>query len=121
MATNYAKMADFLTIYIEEAHPNEGWSFKSNSFPMSYHKSIDERLAAANVLRESMEFIPGALAVDCMTDDANKAYGGLYERLYVVKDGRVLYQGKRGPLGYSLKEVDQWLLAYSQCAMQKAR
>ena len=49
-----------------------------------------------------------------MGDEANYVYGGLYERLYVVLNGRVVFAGERGPAGYDVTEVEDWLSAYRQ-------
>ena len=43
--------------------------------------------------------------VDTMTDACNKAYGGKPERLVVIQDGIVTYEGKQGPMGYDPEEV----------------
>lgn len=49
------------------------------------------------------------VTVDTMSNMANTDYGGLFERLYVLKNGRIVYQGDRGPVGYKLEEVEAWL------------
>ena len=114
-------MADFLTIYIEESHaanPNHANKTR-DKYSIEAHRSIDDRLTAARILSESRDSIPGAIAVDTLTDDANRAYGGLYERLYVVLDGRVVYAGGRGPHGYRVDEVQHWLQRYSDILTDK--
>lgn len=40
-----------------------------------------------------------------MWNAANAAYGATPERLYIIKDGIILYQGGMGPFGYDLAEV----------------
>eukprot|EP00052_Salpingoeca_macrocollata_P034522 m.11763 g.11763 ORF g.11763 m.11763 type:complete len:66 (+) comp6581_c0_seq1:733-930(+) len=47
--------------------------------------------------------------VDTMSDAANKAYAALFERLYLLKDGVVMFQGGKGPDGYFLSDVEEWL------------
>jgi len=44
-----------------------------------------------------------------MLNTANVAYGATPERLYIIKDGRILYQGGVGPFGYDLNVVSRCL------------
>lgn len=112
LAANFSAVSDFLMVYIEEAHPADGWSFKDN-YHIKSHRSADERIAAANIL--ASRGIGGLKVVaDAMTDDANRAYGGLFERLYIVQNSTVVYQGQRGPHGFKVAEVENWLVNYNQ-------
>ena len=111
MASKFATIADFLTIYIEEAHPNRGNQIVTKK--ITTHRTLKDRLVAAQILSEFLDSTPCSLAVDSMSDDANRAYGGLFERLCVVQDGRVAYLGQRGPMGYKLEEVQHWLEIYA--------
>ena len=52
------------------------------------------------------------IAVDKFDDEANKAYGGLFERLYIIQDGVVLYEGGVGPWFYNISEVREFLQRY---------
>ena len=48
--------------------------------------------------------------IDKGDDAVNKAYGGWPERLYVIgADGKVAYKGVRGPRGFKVAEVEDWL------------
>lgn len=111
VATNYGPHADFLTVYINEAHPVEGWSFKNN-IAISRHKNIDDRLAAARLLVDKRPPFP--IVVDGMSDDGNFAYGVLYERLYVIVDGKIVFQGGRGPRHYYIEDVERWLREFTE-------
>jgi hypothetical protein len=68
---------------------------------------LDERLDAARKLELLDPHCP--IVVDTMNDSANKAYGALYERLYIVIDGVIVYEGGRGPMWYKIEEVEGWL------------
>jgi hypothetical protein len=110
MASDRAPIADFLVVYIEEAHPTDGWAFKDNFVRVSRHRTIDDRIAAARIVASSAASVSSLTVVaDTMSDSANRAYGGLFERLYVIEDGLVAYQGERGPSGFRLDEVERWL------------
>jgi thyroxine 5-deiodinase len=49
------------------------------------------------------------LFVDAMDDAANLAYGALFERLYVIQDGKIVVQGGKGPSKYFVSDVSDWL------------
>lgn len=56
-----------------------------------------------------METLPGPLLVDNMKDEACKSYGSFPDRLYIILDGVVVFQGGVGPHGYLPKLVEAWL------------
>lgn len=101
-------VADFLTVYIEEAHPSDGWAFKNN-VTISRHQTLEQRCNAAKLMLDSVEFHNCAVMVDNMNDEANKAYAGKPLRLYIIKDKEIEYAGGIGPTFYNPKEVIQWL------------
>ena len=43
-----------------------------------------------------LETLPGPLLVDNMQNEASKTYGSFPDRLYIVLDGIVVYQVRRG-------------------------
>jgi len=99
----FSDVADFVTIYIEEAHAIDGWFFAGNQYKIMNHRSLEDRLDAATMLLEQELHTP--VWVDTMTDACNKAYGGKPERLVVIQNGIVVYEGKKGPMGYRTEEV----------------
>ena len=116
MAADNADVADFVVVYIEEAHPIDGWAFPDN-IRIGRHRTLEDRLtAAARLLAATAASLPDNVSVvaDTMSDELNVAYGGLYERLYVIHRGTVAYQGERGPLGFRPGEVDSWLTMYRE-------
>jgi hypothetical protein len=48
--------------------------------------------------------------VDYMTNTAGIAYSGFPERLFVVLDGVVMYEGECGPYGYDLDAAKKVLV-----------
>lgn len=69
---------------------------------------MEERCAAAKLLQPHCPAeVP--VVVDTMCNAANAAYGAIPERLYVIKDGVILYQGGVGPFAYNLTEVNSCL------------
>jgi thyroxine 5-deiodinase len=109
--------AHFLTIYIEEAHARDEWYFKESRVTTEFkaeiavHKSIEERLAAAQMFRDRTQVNELELVVDSMKGEVVSRYGAWPERLYIIVDGVVVYKGGIGPFDYRLDEVRAWLTA----------
>ena len=99
---------DFLVVYIEEAHPTDEWYFDSNSYKIEQPKALKERIAAAKMFADDTQ-VDCPVLVDGMNNEANALYGALPERLYVVCDGKVAYEGGRGPFFYNLDEMSKAL------------
>jgi hypothetical protein len=76
--------------------------------PIYNHKSLEDRLEAARRLQTEIDY-PGEIVCDSMKNEAAKRYRGMPQRLYIVQDGFVVYHGGKGPFGYNLKEVEDWL------------
>jgi len=112
---NFSDVADFVTIYIAEAHPAERGHFRvggdGGNYDIDTHNNIADRLNAAETLQqEAGDALEGCkILVDPMDDRSNKAYASLPERLYVVQDGQVVYQGGLGPFDYRIGDVENFL------------
>lgn len=102
------KGATFLTVYTQEAHPTESGDYIDYFLPINKHKTLEERLSAANELMK-LETLPGPLLVDNMSNESSRAFGSFPDRLYIVLDGKIVYMGGVGPHGYNTFEVEKWL------------
>ncbi|MBT8484411.1 MAG: hypothetical protein KJO43_02460 [Phycisphaerae bacterium] len=112
MRTRFADHADFLTIYIKEAHPEDEWQMGVNEDEgVCYMQptTLAERVAiAGDFVRETDFEIP--LVVDGMDNAAEMAFAAWPERLYVIgEDGRVAYKGGMGPMDFDPDELESWL------------
>ena len=98
----------FFIVYIREAHPEDGWVLADNlreEIALADPTSLEERAAAADacVLRLRTR-IP--VLLDDVDDAVALAYGGWPDRLYLIgRDGRVAFQGERGPDGFKPEEL----------------
>lgn len=99
---DFGSAADFLIIYIEEAHASDGWAFKNN-VDIKQHRNLQDRLWAAHLLLARSPQCP--VVVDTMQNQSSQQYAALPERLYVLQGGRILYKGKPGPWNYNPEEV----------------
>jgi hypothetical protein len=115
----YGDRVQFLSIYIREAHPVDGWwlggglsgllMFKirmSRAATDVYDpKTIEERRAVAGRCEKSLRYGIRTY-VDHMDDWVNKAYAAWPTRLYLVGvDGKVAYAGGLGPWGFKPAEL----------------
>lgn len=105
--------ADFLFIYVREAHPTDGWVMKSNEkvgVAVAQPTTFEERSAVAQQCAAKLKpSIP--LLVDDVDDTVGNAYSGMPARLYVIDThGNVAYKSGRGPFGFKPEEMEQALL-----------
>uniref|UniRef100_A0A3P9JPS2 Iodothyronine deiodinase n=1 Tax=Oryzias latipes TaxID=8090 RepID=A0A3P9JPS2_ORYLA len=113
LVEDFSDVADFLLVYIDEAHPSDGWvapQMGPCSFSFRKHQNLEERMGAARQLTEHFSLPPQCqLVADCMDNNANVAYGVSNERVCIVHQRKIVYLGGKGPFFYNLKEVRQWL------------
>ncbi|MCL4119136.1 UNVERIFIED_CONTAM: hypothetical protein GTU68_020680, partial [Idotea baltica] len=64
-------------------------------------RTIEERIEAAQKLVAS-EPQDCPVVVDDISNQVNEAYAALPERLFIILDNVVVYQGEQGPLGYKV-------------------
>jgi len=111
---DYKDQADFLTIYVREAHPTDEWQMKSNikdDVCYAQPRNLADRLAIANDFTKRFNY-PVPFGVDDMNNAANDAYAAWPERLYIIDEtGRIAYRGGMGPFKYNPAEVRGWLAA----------
>uniref|UniRef100_A0A3B4Y2H8 Iodothyronine deiodinase n=1 Tax=Seriola lalandi dorsalis TaxID=1841481 RepID=A0A3B4Y2H8_SERLL len=106
LVKDFSDVADFLVVYIAEAHSTDGWAF-TNNIDINRHRSLEDRLSAAQILVQKEPLCP--VVVDEMNDVTAIKYGALPERLYVLQAGKVVYKGGMGPWGYNPMEVRSFL------------
>ena len=109
-------VAKFLTIYLEEAHATDEWwlptapgAFIGGKADIKQHKTMEERIFAANKFANDNNLIDIETICDSMLNEVNRFYQSLPERLYIVENGVVVYQGGLGPFDYKLGEIQDFL------------
>lgn len=112
ITADFRDIADFVVIYISEAHPSDGWAFKTD-FHVKQHRTIEERVQAAQLFQDASKLETPVL-VDCVDNEANQAYGALPIRLCIILNGRVEFVGGMGPTFYRTQEVRRWLTKWRE-------
>ena len=109
LSVRFSSCADFAAVYIEEAHPAEAPNFGGN-VQIDQHKTIKERVEASKMLEQFRQNKTDFnILVDLMQNKASKAYAALPERLYIIKDGVIIYEGGQGPFDCKLEDVEEFL------------
>lgn len=109
----HADLANFLMVYVREAHPSDGWAMKSNvrvGVEISQPTTLDERVAVAQTCAATLK-TSMPLLVDDIDDSVGNAYSGMPARLYIIdQQGKVAYKSGRGPFGFKPEEMEQALM-----------
>lgn len=114
----YEGRANFLMVYVREAHPTDGWAMESNTragVKVAQPRTFEERNAVAQQfctrLQPSMPVV-----VDELSDPVGHAYSGMPARLYVIDtEGKVAFKSGRGPFGFKPPELEQ---ALAMCLLE---
>ena len=116
----YHERVQFLTIYIREAHPVDGWWLGKGlmgklirryaprvALDVYDPQTIEERRKVAGECEQALQYDIHTY-VDEMDDAVNKAYAAAPTRLYLIGlDGKVVYAGGLGPWGFKPGELQK--------------
>jgi hypothetical protein len=108
MYHEYKARAEFLVVYILEAHASDVWQMEANvrqNVVFASPRNYDERSALAeSCVRKLNIDIPAV--IDNFDNAVERAYTAWPDRLYVIDtNGRVAYKSKAGPFGFHPEEV----------------
>lgn len=112
--SRYRSDIDFYCVYIQEAHPEDGWQVAMNlddEVVFDQPTNLDEREAIAQVCALRLN-----LAMPMLLDDMNNSvdtlFAALPERLYLLDEtGRVVFRTVVGSPGFDL---DAWETAIAE-------
>ena len=102
--------ADFITVYITEAHPLEEWTLKNNAYKLKQHTKLEDRIAAAEMLRDAGIACP--VVIDTMDNESVYDYASFPEALYIIEDGIVKLKCLGPYFPYSPTYVQKWIKGY---------
>jgi hypothetical protein len=113
----YKDRAEFLMVYIREAHPIDGWHMASNDrygVTLPQPKTFGERVEVAQTCRKTLG-VGMPLLVDPLDDRVGAVYSGMPSRLYLIdRQGKIAYKSGRGPFGFKPGELEQALILLLQ-------
>lgn len=108
----YAGAAEFVFIYIKEAHPSDEWQAESNlksDVVFNQPRTNAERIRLAQTFVSEMDIETPTL-VDDISNTANACYAAWPERIYVVDSaGKIVYKGGMGPFYFDPEDLDRFL------------
>ena len=113
----YKDRANFVMVYVREAHPTDGWRMESNdrvgaitAQPKSYEERADVAQKCGRLFN-----IGFPMLVDTIDDTVGARYSGMPGRLYVIdKSGKVAFKSGRGPYLFKPAELEQSLVLLLQ-------
>ena len=99
----YRNEVAFVVVYIREAHPEDGWvvidNREENIRVFDPTTGAERRRAVESCALRLPVRMP--VVIDGIEDGVAAAYGGWPDRLYLVgRDGRIAFQGDKGPFGF---------------------
>jgi len=104
----YGTDADFFMVYIQEAHPDDGWQMDTNYvdevvFNQPVTDSERAEIAQACIGRLA---IPIPVLLDTVSNEIDGLYAAVPSKLYVIDpSGDIAYRGGPGPWEF---DIDSW-------------
>ena len=108
----HREQADFLFVYIQEAHPSDGWQVDDNEkdkvvFPDPTTWNERRQRAQECVTRLGITM---PCVVDTMDNKVDTLYAAWPERIFVIdREGKIVYAGGQGPFGFKPTEAKKAL------------
>lgn len=116
MHWKYNDIAEFVLVYIREAHASDGPSPLQvrGEKPILAPKTLKDRCSIADRFMTKKKF-PYIVVADNIENTVDNDYEAFPDRIYVVDvEGNIAIQGAPGPTGFtgSIKRVKKWLINY---------
>jgi thiol-disulfide isomerase/thioredoxin len=113
----YRDRANFLMVYVREAHPTDGWRMESNdrlgvatSQPNTYGERAEVAQKCGRLLGLGFPML-----VDTIDDAVGARYSGMPGRFYLIdRNGKIAFKNGRGPYGFKPAELEQSLILLLQ-------
>jgi thiol-disulfide isomerase/thioredoxin len=109
----YKDRANFVMVYVREAHPTDGWRMESNDrfgVTTPQPRTYDERVEVAQKCGRILD-LAFPMLVDTIDDTVGARYSGMPGRLYLIdRQGKVAFKSGRGPYLFKPSELEQSLV-----------
>jgi Iodothyronine deiodinase len=110
--SEFSGKAEFLMVYIKEAHPEDEWQMDSNvegNVVFEQPKTFEARLDLAKTFVDRMDVDTPTL-VDDIRNTAMACYAAWPERIYVIdRKGRIQFKGGVGPFYFEPDALRSYL------------
>ena len=110
VVSEFDHCADFITVYITEAHPLEEWTLTDNAYNMKQHTNVEDRITAAKKLRDAGIACP--VVIDTMENESVHEYGAFPEAFYIIEDSIVKLKCLGPFYFYNPTFVHKWIKGY---------
>ena len=108
----YAGQAEFVYVYIKEAHPEDEWQMDSNVEDKVVYRqpaTMGERLEIARAFLDE-HGVETTTLVDDIRNTANACFAAWPERIYIIEtDGTIAYKGGMGPFYFEPEDIAAYL------------
>ncbi|MBI3450194.1 MAG: deiodinase [Acidobacteria bacterium] len=109
---DYGDRVAFYVVYIQEAHPIDGWQMDVNvkdDVLVASTRTLEDRVKVAGSCVKNLGIEFPAI-VDGADDRVEKTYTGWPDRLYVIDaTGTIAYKSEAGPFGFEPSGVETTL------------
>jgi thiol-disulfide isomerase/thioredoxin len=109
----YKDRANFVMVYVRDAHPTDGWRMESNDrfgVTTEQPKTYGERVEVAQKCSRLLD-LGFPMLVDTIDDAVGARYSGMPGRLYLIdRQGKVAFKSGRGPYLFKPAELEQSLV-----------
>jgi hypothetical protein len=109
----YKDRANFVMVYVRDAHPTDGWRMESNDrfgVMTEQPKTYDARVEVARQCGRLLD-LGFPMLVDTIDDLVGARYSGMPGRLYVIdREGKIAFKSGRGPYLFKPAELEQSLV-----------
>lgn len=110
MLAEFESKVNFLSIYLKEAHPQDGWPLGQHVCVLN-HKCIEDRIETAQrFLRETGFKL--TMVVDSMEDGFMDTFKAHPERFYGIVDCKLQFKAFPVEAYYLVSDIRTWLLDY---------
>eukprot|EP00656_Telonema_subtile_P037904 TRINITY_DN4233_c0_g2_i2.p4 TRINITY_DN4233_c0_g2~~TRINITY_DN4233_c0_g2_i2.p4 ORF type:complete len:135 (+),score=39.60 TRINITY_DN4233_c0_g2_i2:1641-2045(+) len=121
LLAEHAQCADFLMVYLEEAHASDEWPIYQLEQDIPQHKTLPERLGVANkFLQDFCQECPLQLVVDSIDNQFNQVFASWPFRFWVLEKEvgggvRVGFKAMPEESAYDPEHLNQYLKGRSHC------
>jgi len=110
LVDKYKDQVDFYAIYLREVHPSDEYDI-FNHVCFKQPKTMEERLKIVKAFR-AKHTLNMPIFIDQMDDLCSYLFRASPERLFVIQNGKMLFQGGPGPSKYLPEDLDDFLVKF---------